>query len=82
MSRPKHVIAVTGAALILFLWIRSAMPDGRMPDPGIQWITWVLIVAAIAWITLTILLRRSAGAAMAPGILDSEARLEIPLPDS
>ena len=75
-------LAEGGAAVVLFLWIRSAMPDGRMPDPGIQWITWVLIVAAITWITLTILLRRSAGAATAPGILDSEARLDIPLPDS
>jgi hypothetical protein len=75
-------LAEGGAALILFLWIRSAMPDGRMPEPGIQWITWVLILAAFTWILLTIFLRRSAGPALAPTILESEARLDIPLPDS
>jgi len=75
-------LAEGAAAVILFLWIRSAMPDGRMPEPGIQWITWVLVVAALTWITLTILLRRSAGPDSALAHLESEASLNTPLPDS
>lgn len=75
-------LAEGGAALILFLWIRTAMPDGRMPEPGIQWITWVLMAAALTWIALTIFLRRSAGPATTPANLESEARIDIPLPDS
>jgi hypothetical protein len=75
-------LAEGAAAVILFLWIRSAMPDGHMPEPGIQWITWVLVIAALTWITLTVFLRRSAAPAIAPALLESEARLDIPIPDS
>lgn len=75
-------VAEGAAALILFLWVRSAMPDGHMPEPGIQWITWVLVVAALTWITLTVFLRRSAEPATVPTLLESEARLDIPIPDS
>ena len=75
-------VAEGAAALILFLWIRSAMPDGRIPEPGIQWITWVLVLAALTWITLTVFLRRSAEPVTSPALLESEARLDIPIPDS
>lgn len=67
---------------ILFVWIRVAMPGGAIDESRIRWMTWMLLAAALVWISLTRALRSSL--ASASGSVESEAEnsFAIPLPDS
>jgi len=68
------------AAVALYIWLLSAVGDGSLAGRSTSWLTYVIIVTALAWVGLTWLLRRGVDE-HARGA-DEAFRADIPLPDT